>query len=91
MTAQQPVAKKYVVDHLRNDPGLKLVCGHLPDSRHDLCSQPTVSRLENIPALREVVRMTDAMVDLYCANYARPQWGSTALCGTGLYLAGSVT
>jgi hypothetical protein len=29
-----------------------------------------VSRWENAPTLREVVRMTYAMVDLYCASYA---------------------
>jgi hypothetical protein len=59
------------LDHLRTDPGLKLACGRLPDSGDDLCSQPTVSRWENAPTLREVVRMTYAMVDLYCASYAR--------------------
>jgi hypothetical protein len=60
------------LDHLRTDPGFKLACGHLPDSGRDLCSQPTVSRWENAPTLREVVRLTYAMVDLYCASYARP-------------------
>jgi hypothetical protein len=60
------------LDHLRTDPAFKLACGRLPDSGHDLCSQPTVSRWENAPTLREVVRMTYAMVDLYCASYARP-------------------
>src|SRR6188472_817802 len=59
-------------DWLRTDPGFKLACGRLPDSGADLCSQPTVSRWENAPTLREVVRMTYAMVDLYCASYARP-------------------
>jgi hypothetical protein len=60
------------LDHLRTDPGFKLACGRLPDSGNDLCSQPTMSRWENAPTLREVVRMTYAMVDLYCASYARP-------------------
>jgi Transposase DDE domain group 1 len=60
------------LDHLRIDPAFKLACGRLPDSGDDLCSQPTVSRWENAPTLREVVRMTYAMVDLYCASYARP-------------------
>ena len=60
------------LDHLRTDPGFKLACGRLPDSGDDLCSQPTVSRWENAPTLREVVRMTYAMVDLYCSSYARP-------------------
>jgi Transposase DDE domain group 1 len=60
------------LDHLRTDPAFKLACGRLPDSGADLCSQPTVSRWENAPTRREVVRMTYAMVDLYCASYARP-------------------
>ena len=60
------------LDYLRADPGFKLACGRLPDSGGDLCSQPTVSRWENAPTLREVIRMTYAMVDLYCASYARP-------------------
>jgi hypothetical protein len=60
------------LDHLRSDPGFKLACGRLPDSGSDLCSQPTVSRWENVPSLREVVRMTYAMVDTYCASYPRP-------------------
>jgi hypothetical protein len=58
------------LDHLRTDPGFKLACGRLPDSGRDLCSQPTMSRWENAPSLREVMRMTYAMVDVYCASYA---------------------
>jgi hypothetical protein len=60
------------LDHLRTDPGFKLACGRLPDSGDNLCSQPTVSRWENAPTLREVVRMTYAMIDTYCASYKRP-------------------
>jgi hypothetical protein len=60
------------LDHLRTDPAFKLACNRLPDSGGDLCSPPTVSRWENAPSLREVVRMTYAMIDLYCASYARP-------------------
>jgi hypothetical protein len=60
------------LDHLRTDPGFKLACGRLPDSGAELCSQPTVSRWENAPTLREVVRMTYAMVDTYCASYPAP-------------------
>jgi Transposase DDE domain group 1 len=60
------------LDHLRTDPGFKLACGRLPDSGNDLCSQPTVSRWENVPSLREVVRMTYAMIDVYCASHPRP-------------------
>jgi hypothetical protein len=60
------------LDHLRTDPAFKLACGRLSDSGDDLCSQPTVSRWENAPTLREVVRMSYAMVDLYCASYGCP-------------------
>lgn len=60
------------LDHLRGDPGFKLACGRLPDSGTDLCSQPTMSRWENAADLREVMRMTYAMIDLYCASYGRP-------------------
>ncbi len=57
------------LDRLRRDPGFKLACGRLPDTGNDLCSQPTVSRWENAPSLREVIRMTYAMIDTYCASY----------------------
>ena len=60
------------LDHLRTDPGFKLACGRLPDSGTDLCSQPTVSRWENAPTLREVIHMTYAMIDTYCASYKQP-------------------
>ncbi len=60
------------LDHLRTDPGFKLACGRLPDSGVDLCSQPTVSRWENMPSLREVIGLTYALVDIYCASYKRP-------------------
>jgi hypothetical protein len=60
------------LDRLRTDPAFKLACGRLPDTGDDLCSQPTVSRWENAPGLREVVRLMRVMVDLYCANYATP-------------------
>ena len=36
-------------DRLRFDPAFKLACGRLPDTGGDLCSQPTLSRLENAP------------------------------------------
>ena len=60
------------LDHLRADPGFKLACGRLPDTGRDLCSQPTMSRWENAPSLREVMRLSYAMVDTYCASYRRP-------------------
>jgi hypothetical protein len=65
------------LDHLRSDPGFKLACGRLPDTGADLCSQPTMSRWENAPTLREVIRLTYAMVDTYCASYKQPPAGVT--------------
>src|SRR6201985_763262 len=59
------------LDHLRSDPALKLACGRLPDSGRDLCSQPTMSRCENAPSLREVIGLMRAMVAQYCARYDR--------------------
>ena len=55
---------------LRGDPAFKLACGRLPDSGGDLCSQPTVSRWENAPDLKTIIRLTYAMVDAWCASYA---------------------
>ena len=60
------------LDVLRCDPAFKLACGRLPDSGRDLCSQPTLSRLENAPALKDAIRLTYARVDQWLASYATP-------------------
>ncbi len=60
------------LDHLRRDPAFKLACGRLPDTGDDLCSQPTLSRLENAPGLRDVIRLTYALVDAWMDSYPRP-------------------
>jgi Transposase DDE domain group 1 len=57
------------LDRLRSDPTFKLACGRLPDTGTDLCSQPTISRWENAPSLRDLARLMGVMVDLYCASY----------------------
>ena len=44
------------LDTLRRDPAFKLACGRLPESGADLASQPTLSRLENAPDLRALLR-----------------------------------
>jgi hypothetical protein len=59
-------------DSLRADPVFKMAVGQLPESGHALCSQPTMSRLENAPSKVEIARMMAAMVDLFCASWARP-------------------
>jgi hypothetical protein len=60
------------LDRLRSDPAFKLACGRLPDSGIDLCSQPTCSRLENLPDLKTVIRLGDVLVDLWLSSYAAP-------------------
>ncbi len=55
---------------LRSDPAFKLAQGALP-SGADLASQPTLSRLENLPDRRSLLRMGQALVDLYCASFRR--------------------
>ncbi len=57
------------LDHLRGDPAFKLACGRLPDTERDLCSQPTVSRLENAPRLHEAIRLSYALVDMWMDSY----------------------
>ena len=57
------------LDHLRSDPAFKLACGRLPDTGRDLCSQPTLSRLENSPRLRDVIRLTYTLVDAWMDSY----------------------
>jgi hypothetical protein len=59
-------------DALRHDPAFKLAVGRLPESDPPLCSQPTMSRLENAPSRLEIARLMAAMVDLFCASWARP-------------------
>src|SRR3954463_6642103 len=60
------------LDHLRTDPAFKLACARLPESGPDLMSQPTVSRLENTPTLRDLIRLGRVLVDLFCASYPTP-------------------
>ena len=59
------------LDHLRSDPAFKLACGRLPDTGRDLCSQPTLSCLENAPHLRDVIRLTYTLVDAWMDSYPR--------------------
>src|SRR5207344_1394725 len=55
---------------LRADPVFKMALERLPGAR-DLCSQSTVSRMENLPDPRMLLRMGRAMVGLYCAAFAQ--------------------
>src|ERR687889_1803524 len=56
-------------DALKSDPAFKMAVGRLPESGADLCSQPTISRLENLPGAIALKRMMVAMVDLFCDSF----------------------
>jgi hypothetical protein len=56
-------------DGLRADPAFKLALGRLPESGADLCSQPTMSRLENLPGAMALKRMMAALVELFCDSF----------------------
>lgn len=58
-------------DALRDDPAFKMAAGRAPESGDPLCSQPTMSRFENAPTWRTLVRMLTAMVDLFCDSWAK--------------------
>src|ERR1700730_17039241 len=53
---------------LRADPIFKMALDLSPSDR-ELCSQSTISRLENVPDTRALLRMGRAMVDLYCESF----------------------
>jgi hypothetical protein len=55
-------------DSLRHDPVFKLALDRLPEGAA-LCSQPTISRLENLPDVRALLRISRAMVGLYCGSF----------------------
>jgi hypothetical protein len=56
-------------DSLRDDPAFKMAVGRLPETGDELCSQPTMCRLENLPTKITLVRMMDAMIDLFCDSF----------------------
>jgi Transposase DDE domain group 1 len=56
-------------DGLRIDPAFKMAVGRLPESGENLCSQPTMCRLENLPGPTALKRMMAAMVELFCDSF----------------------
>ncbi|HWY84802.1 MAG TPA: transposase, partial [Roseiarcus sp.] len=54
---------------LRSDPMFKMALDLTPSDR-ELCSQSTISRLENLPDVRALLRMGRAMVALYCESFS---------------------
>jgi hypothetical protein len=57
-------------DALRADPAFKMAVGRLPERDADLCSQPTMCRLENLPGPIALKRMMAAMIELFCDSFA---------------------
>src|SRR5512134_2277142 len=53
---------------LRTDPLFKMALERLPSGR-DLCSQSTISRLENLPDARTLLRLGRALVEVYCGSF----------------------
>jgi hypothetical protein len=56
-------------DVLRRDAAFKMAVGRLPETGADLCSQPTMTRLENLPGPVALKRMMAAMVELFCDSF----------------------
>jgi len=55
-------------NNLRIDPIFKMAHDLAPSDR-ELCSQSTISRLENLPDTRALLRMGRALIDLYCGSF----------------------
>src|ERR1700686_5881183 len=53
------------LDRLRHDPLMKLAVGRCPETGAPLCSQSTMSRLENAPTKTEAARLAAALLDQF--------------------------
>jgi len=56
---------------LRHDPSFKIALERNPQTGAALCSQPTISRMENLPGVRDLIRMARNMVRFYCQSFTR--------------------
>ena len=56
---------------LRHDPSFRIALERGPETGAALCSQPTISRMENLPDARALIRMGREMVRFYCQSFAR--------------------
>jgi len=57
---------------LRKDPALKMALSLLPESDHDLASQPIFSRLENMITHQDLYRIAKCFVDHFLASFTEP-------------------
>lgn len=60
------------LDALRNDPALMIACNRVPEGGHDIPSQPTISRLENIADVKSLYRIGIGYIDFFCRSYETP-------------------
>ena len=60
------------LDSLRYDPAFMMALGKAPGEAVGLASQPTLSRWENVPDIRTLIRLGREMVDIYCASHDGP-------------------
>lgn len=60
------------LDALRYDPAFMMALGKSPGEAVGLASQPTMSRWENAPDIRTLIRLGRELVDIYCASHAAP-------------------
>jgi Transposase DDE domain group 1 len=58
------------LDALRHDPALLMACERAPESGHDIPSQPTISRLENLADAKTLYKIGTGFIDLFCKSYA---------------------
>jgi hypothetical protein len=56
-------------DALKADPAFKIALGCPPVTGANLCSQPTISRLENLPGPTALKRMMARMIDVFCDSF----------------------
>jgi Transposase DDE domain group 1 len=68
-------------DALRRDSMIKLALDRLP-SDEELCSQSTISRLENLPDVRALLRLGRALVEQYCASFRQVPSASCSISTT---------
>lgn len=60
------------LDALRHDPAFMMALGKAPGETVGLASQPTMSRWENVPDTRALIRLGREMVDIYCSSHDAP-------------------
>ena len=60
------------LDALRHDPALLIACNRAPEGGHDIPSQPTISRLENVADVKALYKIGIGFIDLFCRGYATP-------------------